>query len=193
METSEIIVESWFRNIKGYFTISNIACKGNNEIDLLALKVLNDNTIKRYHVEISISVSDGFSKITSLPFSEEDYKINSKRPTIRRSLEFHVKRKFHHPSVLEGLKHYGFSPDNYTKAIVSWGWEDKVVEQASKENIILIDFRDIISEITMKCRDNKCYFKDDTLRTIQLIEKAQKEIGNNKYSPSTSIGELFID
>jgi len=47
METTEKIVESYCRYVKGWFTIPNIKCAGHYEIDLLAIEPLKDDSIKR--------------------------------------------------------------------------------------------------------------------------------------------------
>lgn len=66
METTEKIVESYVRHVKGWATISNIRCAGQNEIDLLAI---NPVTLDRYHIETSVSGSQVYSKLTAKPFS----------------------------------------------------------------------------------------------------------------------------
>ena len=71
METTEKIVEAYVRYIKGWFTIPNIKCKGQFEIDLLAVDPSNGEGIHRYHVESGVSISGTFSHLTNKPFSTE--------------------------------------------------------------------------------------------------------------------------
>jgi len=71
--------------------------------------------------------------------------------------------------VLDKLREYGFSENNYTKVIVTWGWEDDALKKAKVE---LWDFRDILGAIAGVCRGQKAYFTDDTLRTIQLSQRS---------------------
>ena len=61
METTERVVESYVRYVKGWATIPNIRCPRQLEIDLLAIDPVNG---QRYHIETSVSISSGFSKLT---------------------------------------------------------------------------------------------------------------------------------
>ncbi len=74
METTEKIVESYCRYVKGWFTISNIKCSGQLEIDLLAVEASSDKGIKRYHIESGVSISVAYSKLTAKQFSPERLK-----------------------------------------------------------------------------------------------------------------------
>lgn len=73
METTEKIVESYCRYVKGWFTIPNIKCPGQYEIDLLAVDTSNPS-FKRYHIESGVSISGAYSKLTGKPFSQERLK-----------------------------------------------------------------------------------------------------------------------
>ena len=53
METTEKIVESYVRYVRGWATIPNIKCPGQYEIDLLAIDPLN---LGRYHIESGVSI-----------------------------------------------------------------------------------------------------------------------------------------
>jgi hypothetical protein len=70
------------------------------------------------------------------------------------------------------LKEYGFKVGNYTRVIVTWGWTDEAAKEAEREGIALWDFRDILSAIAGTCRGQRTYFTDDTLRTIQLLQRS---------------------
>ncbi len=61
METTDKTVEAYVRYVKGWATIPNIKCPGQNAIDLLAI---DPKTGKGYPIETSVSISSGFSKIT---------------------------------------------------------------------------------------------------------------------------------
>jgi hypothetical protein len=51
METTEKIVESYVRYVRGWATIPNIKCPGQYEIDLLAIDPVN---LDRYHIESGV-------------------------------------------------------------------------------------------------------------------------------------------
>ena len=67
---------------------------------------------------------------------------------------------------------YGFVGGNYSRVIVTWGWQPDVKALADRENIQLWDFRQIVQAIADACREHKTYFTDDTARTIQLFAMA---------------------
>ncbi len=172
METTEKIVESYCRYVKGWLTIPNLKCKGQYEIDLLAVDTTSPRRFKRYHIESGVSISGSYSKLTTKDFSPEDLKIRVKQAGQRRSLGYFIHRKFDLPEVKAELSKYGFVDGNYSKIVVTWGWQPEAKEVADREDIQLWDFRDLVQEIANACRDNKTYFTDDTARTIQLYAKA---------------------
>ena len=174
METTEKIVEAYCRYIKGWFTLTNLKGPGQSELDILAIDTTNKNRYTRYHIEVSVSISGGFSKLNNKPFSEKLMKERSGASYMRRTLGFFKHRKFNKPEVKEVLKIYGFKDNNYEKVIVSWGWSDDVPKAAKKSGIVLWDFRDIISEIGLTYKKDNTYFTDDTLRTLQLYSKAME-------------------
>lgn len=174
METTEKIVEAYVRYLKGWFTIPNIKCKGQLEIDLLAIDVSNPAGLHRYHIESGVSISDGFSRLTNKSFSTEVLKMRVKQASQRRTLGYFTQRKFAGPGVAEKLKTFGFLQGNYTKVIVSWGWYEDVPAAALQAGVELWDFRNILKDIAQKSRANRTYFTDDTMRTLQLMAMATK-------------------
>ena len=172
METTEKIVESYCRHVKGWFTIPNIKCTGQYEIDLLAIETHRDGTVRRYHIESGVSISGGYSKLTAKPYSPDDLKIRVKQAGQRRTLGYFRERKFGAPEIMKELRGRGFKKSNYTRIIVTWGWTDEAKQQADKDGIELWDFRAIMHQIADSCRDGKTYFTDDTLRTIQLFSRS---------------------
>jgi len=181
METTEKIVESYCRYVKGWFTIPNIKCSGQHEIDILAVDTMSKSSIKRYHIECGISISGSHSKLTGKEFSLEKLRERIKQSPQRRTLGFYIERKFNLKEVLSKLDEYGFKNGNYTKIIVTWGWTEEAQKKAKKAHILLWDFREILNEIADSCQDKKTYFKDDTLRTIQLFQKSRVENKDNRY------------
>ena len=176
METTEKIVESYVRYIKNWFTLPNIKCNGQKEIDLLAIDTTISNRIKRYHIETSVSVSQSYSKLTTKQFSKEDLKLRLKKAGQRRTLGHFTEHKFGGQDVLNKLKMYGFKNNNYSKIIVTWGWNDDVPKAAKKEGITLWDFKKMLKEIADNTRSNRTYFIDDTMRTLQLMTKSLSEL-----------------
>jgi hypothetical protein len=172
METTEKVVEAYCRYIKGWATIPNIKCSGQYEIDLLAINPL---TLERYHVESGISISGGYSHLTAKPFSTEELKQRLKQAGQRRTLGYFAERKFGAEEIIKTLKNYGFYDGNYSRIIVTWGWEDEAESKAKDMGIILWDFRDILQELAQTFHKQKTYFIDDTLRTLQLFALASRK------------------
>lgn len=118
METTEKIVESYVRYIKGWATIPNVKCGGQLEIDLIAIDPVKGG---RYHIESGVSVSGGFSKLTGKPFDPEILKQRTKQASQRRTVGYFRDKKFNSSSVLAKLQKYGFSDGQYERVIVTWG------------------------------------------------------------------------
>jgi len=172
METTEKIVEAYVRYIKGCFTLPNIKCTGQFEIDLLAVQLVGKARLKRYHIESGVSISGPFSRLTNKAYSADVLKIRGKTAEQRRTLGYFVERKFGAPHVELELAKYGFLPGNYSKVIVSWGWDVNVPEVARQAGVELWDFKTILQEIADISSVGKTYFTDDTMRTLQLMAKA---------------------
>ena len=174
METTERIVEAYVRYIKGWFTIPNIKCRGQYEIDLLAVDVSNDGCVNRYHIESGVSISGAYSRLTTNAFSTDKLKVRVQQAGQRRTLGYFTERKFGSAEVVETLRKYGFVPGNYAKVIVSWEWADDVPAAAERADVRLWDFQAILQEIADHGRMGRTYFTDDTMRTLQLMAKATK-------------------
>ena len=171
METTEKIVEAYVRYVKGWFTIPNIKCDGQMEIDLLAIDAANPRKIRRYHIESGVSISGSYSKLTTKQFSAGDLKKRIKQAGQRRTLEYFTERKFGNPNVVEKLRLCGFEAGNYTKVIVSWDWRDDVPEAAKGAGVKLWSFREILRKISNDFQEKRTYFTDDTMRTLQLMAR----------------------
>jgi hypothetical protein len=174
METTEKIVEAYVRYVKGWATIPNIKCEGQYEIDLLAV---DPKTVARAHIESGVSISGGFSCLTTKPYSDADLKVRVKQAGQRRTLGYFFKRKFAAPGVLQTLQTYGFTPGNYSKVIVTWDATDSAKVEATANGVQLWFFPQMITEIAWAFKDKKTYFTDDTLRTLHLFAKVLEKTG----------------
>jgi len=175
METTEKIVESYCRYVRGWFTISNIKCPGQYEIDLLAIDPQTKKGYGRYHIECGVSISGGFSKLTAKEFSRERLKQRVEQAGQRRTVGYFVQRKFGPEEVVSQLERYGFKRGGYNRVIVTWGWTNAAEVEARREGVTLWDFRDVLKAIASNCRGRKTYFADDTLRTIQLFLRLERQ------------------
>jgi hypothetical protein len=180
METTEKIVESYCRYVKQWFTIPNIKCEGQYEIDLLAVDTTSPKRVGRYHIECGVSISGSYSKLTDKPFSTEQLRVRVQQAGQRRTIGYFIQRKFNLPEVLAELQKYGFVQGNYERVIVTWGATPEAKATAAKHHIELWDFRDLLCEIAAANRDQRTYFTDDTARTIQLFAMATNDRKSTK-------------
>ena len=180
METTEKIVESYCRYVKQWFTIPNIRCAGQHEIDLLAVDTTSPRKIGRYHIECGVSISGSYSKLTAKPFSTEQLRVRVQQAGQRRTIGYFLKHKFEQPNVGAELRKYGFVKGNYQRIIVTWGATDEAQTVAKQHDIVLWDFRDLLREIAAAYRNHKAYFTDDTARTIQLFAMATDDRKSKK-------------
>lgn len=140
--------------------MTNIVLGGNKEIDLLAL---NPITKEKFHIEVRIATGRGFR----LRLIDTQTKSGHKH---RRGLDTLNEIKFAHPTVVNGVKEI-FGSGEYKKVLVVWDVEDSsVIEQAKKiYNIEVWKISNIISELMQEVKSKP--YRDDVLRTIQLISK----------------------
>ncbi|RJP34299.1 MAG: hypothetical protein C4536_03000 [Actinobacteria bacterium] len=176
MQTTEKIVQSYCNYVLGLATIPNVKCdSGQYEIDILAVDPKIYGKEGRFHIECSIHITSGFSKITAIEFSEEKLKERVQKPKQRMSIGFFIERKFDVPEVLAKLKQYGFKKGQYRKVIVADGWTEEAEAIAKKRGILLWDFNQIVMALAKECEKSSKYFDDDALRTIQLLLRAQRK------------------
>lgn len=175
METAERIVNSYCNYVKGWATIQNIQCQtSQNEIDILAIDPNGHGKKRRYHIEVSVHIRRPFSNLTAEPFSLEKLQKKGVTPKQRMTIGFFIERKFGQFGVKEELSRYGFKPGNHMRVIVCDGWTDGVTELARCSDIELWKFNDILHELSKFCRKSTKHYGDDTLRTVQLLLRAQE-------------------
>jgi len=174
-ETTEKIVESYVRYVRGWATISNIKCPGQHEIDLLAI---NPKDMERYHIESSVCLpGTGFSKLVNGAFDKEQMKDSNKKPALQRTIGFFIERKFAADGIVQALDTYGFVPGNYHKIIVTWDCEPAARETAKENGIEVWEFPDLVDEIVTMVGHGLQYVMDDTIRALQLFVYTQRRKG----------------
>ena len=171
MEASEKVVESYFRYVEKYFTIPNLRCGGQKEIDLIGMRE-SDGQVHRIHVEVSVTTSGAFKKINSKPYSEAKKKTRGGSASERVKIGYFVDSKFNDTNVISTLKDYGFSGKNYEKVIVAWDWDTTVEPIAAKNGIKLLRFKEVLKEMMDVFGKNESYFSDDTVRLLQLLKRS---------------------
>jgi len=172
MEASEKVVESYYRFVEGYFTIPNLRCKGQKEVDLIGMRS-NKGPIERIHVEVSVTTSGEFRRLNAKPFSLEHKRTRSGSASERVRIGYFIQDKFNEPNVVYTLKEYGFENGNYQKIVVAWDWEKEVEPIADENGIILLRFNEILLKIQDKFGKESSYYSDDTVRLLQLLKRSE--------------------
>ena len=165
MEPEVHIVDRYMQLVKKCFTMTNIMLEGGKEIDMLAF---DPSTKEKFHIEVRVATGRGFR----LRLVDTQTKSGRKH---RRGLDTLNEIKFAHPTVVNAVKQI-FSSGEYKKVLVVWDVEDgAVIEQAkSLYGIEVWKMPDIISRLTHEV--NTKSYRDDVLRTIQLISQKAKRI-----------------
>jgi hypothetical protein len=160
LEPEVHIVDRYMQLVKKCFTMTNIMLEGGKEIDLLAFDPI---TGEKYHIEVRVATGRGFR----LRLIDTQTKKGRKH---RRGLDTLNEIKFAHPTVVSAVKEI-FGGSEYKKVLVVWNVEDRgVIEQAkSLYGIEVWKMSDIISQLTQEVSTKS--YRDDVLRTIQLISK----------------------
>jgi hypothetical protein len=160
LEPEVHIVDRYMQLVRKCFTMTNIMLEGGKEIDLLAS---NPITGEKYHIEVRVATGKGFR----LRLVDTQTKNGRKH---RRGLDTLNEIKFAHPTVVNAVREI-FGGGAYRKVLVVWDVEDSsVVEQAkSIYNIEIWKISDIMGELMREVKTKP--YRNDVLRTIQLISK----------------------
>jgi hypothetical protein len=184
MNTTESIVESYYRLCKGCFTQPDVkVLNGNNrQIDLLAYNVTKQLS---YHVEVSVthcqrwcptfeSLKESFDKkFFGIPPKREGPNTDfSRNKTYKRNIE-------------DTYQHLGLHQENILRVWVCWTLlENENIENDLKKYCIeknlpdgslkILSFRDeVLPELLEKVSTSN--YEDDSLRTLSLLRQYQKQ------------------
>ena len=164
LEPEVHIVECYMRLVRKCFTMTNVMLEGGKEIDLLAVNPISG---EKFHVEVRVAIGRGFR----LRMIDTQTKTGRKH---RRGIDTLNAIKFAHPTVVKAVNEIFGGSSKYKKVLVVWEVEDEgVVEQAKRSpyNIEIWKMSDILRELIREVK-TKAY-RDDVLRTIQLISTRQ--------------------
>jgi len=114
---AEIVVEEWL-NRQGYFTIRGIKV-GNDEIDLLAVRLLAGETIERRHIEVQASTKpNGYITRRSANRCTPD--------ELQASVEDWIAKKYTKPNKLQILESIGHGAWTRELVIHNVRWQEEV-------------------------------------------------------------------
>ncbi len=166
MRIEEKLVEEYVRQVKNWFTMSNIKCKNNKEIDLLAV----DLDGSKYHIEVTIYV-EGW------PLEIEE---RGRKNVV--TVKWYSENKFLDKNVRKKIKEI-FGTDDlnaYKRIMVYWkikkgiSMEEikKEAEAHSIDEVWLLP--NIVQELYTLIKEGKLKDNIDVLRMIKLVTEAQK-------------------
>jgi hypothetical protein len=160
LEPEVHIVDRYMQLVKKCFTMTNVMLEGGKEIDLLAFDPISN---EKYHIEVRIATGRGFR----LRLVDTQTKSGRKH---RRGLDTLNEIKFAHPTVVNAVREI-FGGGAYRKVLVVWDVEDgRVIEQAkSHYDIEVWKISNVMSELMRELKSRP--YRNDVLRTIQLISK----------------------
>ena len=189
MNTTEKIVESYFRLCHGCFTMADMkVINGNNrQIDLLAVNI---KTNEEYHVEVSVTHQENWCPTTEDLFPEFEKKYFG-APTKREGKNTdYVLGKTYEKQIYKTYESVGLNPKSIKRIWVCWTVVDSdnidwQMEQYCKKKglkksaIEILSFRDVIIPSLMKKVATSNY-EDDVLRTLSLLQQFEKQQNKNK-------------
>lgn len=160
MEPEVHIVDRYMQLVKGSLTMTNIMLESGKEIDILAHNPL---TQEKYHIEVRIATGKGF-RLRMLDTQ------TSKGIKHKRGLDTLNAVKFTHPIVTAKIQQI-FGTSEYRKVLVVWDVQSIEVLKQAKDayDIEIWKISDILNEMQKELKSQP--FRDDVLRTIQLISK----------------------
>ena len=142
--------------------MTNIMLQGGKEVDLLAVNPISG---EKFHIEVRVTIEKAFR----LRLIDTQTKNGRKH---RRGLDTLNEIKSAPQTVVNAVRSI-FGGSDYKKVLVVWDVEDEsVIEQAkSVYEIEVWQMSNIMSELIREVK-TKAY-RDDVLRTIQLISTSQ--------------------
>ena len=187
MNTTEKIVESYFRLCRGCFTMADLkVIRGNNrQIDLLAV---NQQTGNQYHVEVSVTHRQNWCPTPEdlvADFEKKYFGVPEKREG--KNTDYAI-GKTYEKQINETYKSVGLDPTKIRRVWVCWTVleADELAETLSKYcakrslpegSIEVLSFRDTIIPTLMKQVSTSNY-EDDTLRTLSLLQQYEQQTGS---------------
>ena len=160
MEPEVHIVDRYMQLVRKCLTMTNIMLKGGKEIDLLAI---NPQTNEKYHIEVRIATGRGFR----LRMVDTQTRNGRKH---KRGVDTLSKTKFEPQIVVNSVKEI-FGRSDYHKVLVVWDVQNSEVIKGAMDvyEIEVWKILDVISEMMKEIKSRS--YRDDVLRTIQLISK----------------------
>lgn len=175
MNAAEKIVEAYFREVKGLFTQTSIQGVQQSELDIVAVDPRQAPPLF-YHIESSVSISSGFSRITCDPFDLQKCKERANMASQRCTAGFFIARKFFSEGVLKTLEKMGCKEDKVKRILVSWGFNGDAEKELKAKGIECLSLKTIFQELANHLARETKNLDSDILRTIQLFVRSEPDM-----------------
>ena len=184
VNTTERIVESYFRLCKGCFTYPDLKVSGGNnrQLDLLAYNLLTD---AQYHIETSVTHELSWRATwEKLVIAFEGKYFGAPKEREGRNTDF-AKGKSYLSQILQTYKSIGFTPRRVQRIWVTWIKPqepdfDACLLRYCKEKrlgrcpIQIVSFRDDVLPSLLNAVGRSNY-DDDVLRTLSLLRQFERQ------------------
>ncbi len=186
MQTSERIVESYFRLCKGCFTYPDVKVKGGNnrQLDLLAYNIREDT---KYHVETSVTHELSWRATwenLERCFEKKFFGAPARREGPNTD---YSRGKNYFAEIKKTYKMIGFAPREVQRVWITWvipdeeGFGTNLRDYSRRKRlgqfpILVMSFRDEILP-TLLSTVGKSNYDDDVLRTLSLIRQFERQAG----------------
>jgi len=189
MNTTERIVESYFRLCRGCFTYPDVKVpRGNNrQLDLLAYNIRNES---QYHIETSVthelSWRASWEKLAT-KFERKFFGVPAKREGHNTD---YTKNKNYLAEIKNAYKMVGFTVSKVQRIWITWvipeegDFEKKLLcycrkKRLGKTPIQVISFRDELLP-DLQSTVGKSNYDDDVLRTLSLLRQFEIQTGRRQ-------------
>lgn len=175
MNAAERIVESYFRYVRGIFTKANVKGAGQVELDIVGVDS-RKSPPTFFHVESSVSISSGYSKITNKEFIPSEAKLRQKAAGQRTTAGFFIEKKFFAQDTIETLKQVGCNTQNLKRILVAWEFDDEAREVLEGKGIECLTMGKLLQELADCLAQETRDIDSDILRTLQLFVRSRPQM-----------------
>jgi len=170
VNATEQIVRIYYEHLHNVFTKANIKGSGQCELDLIGIK--NDAEITYYHIETSVSLSDGFSIITNNAYSPEKEKERTSSASQKKTAGYFINKKFNTKEILATYKKNGIDKTKIKKIVVAWDFNEEAKNRLNRNSIECKSMKEILQEMVDHMSLETANIDNDILKTIQLLIRA---------------------
>lgn len=175
MNAAERIVEAYFRYVRSIFTRTSVKGVGQVELDIVGVgPSMRSPTF--FHIESSVSISSGYSKITNKQFIPSEAKLRQKAAGQRTTAGFFIEKKFFSQDVLETLRQIGCDTRNLKRVLVSWEFDEEAHKVLQGKGIECLTMKDILQELADHLAKETSDIDSDILRTLQLFVRSKPQM-----------------